>query len=521
MPNKLQGGRPRACTNCSRAKAKCAWLDNDDDICQRIVSRVPSYIQCRKSGEARRQQKLDNIMSLLTRDQKHSPCPERVTERHPHPNEGPTPAKAQVSYQSLSSAQSSDRSEATGSPQGSIYIASGFQVSFTEADQILQEYITTMLPEFPFVPLPSGNSFEMLKERPLLTKTILWHYWCFLPVGLIEDLGLTRPQRTDNLAFESIVEDAAQLRNDLQPQTKHTRADIRTVLGVYYITSTLCSLLGKRYRLEYIAHLDDCSRQLLHGQEYPSDLLLVHLVGVQKIAMKVNDSFWGTISITNDGPLGGVYSLAVASIQNELDKFMHQLPVNLKWNHLLRTHCAAVRIRLFEPFKYGNRGDMLEPTHLRCQTIWNCLQSTQAIYDAFRLVPVQFYPSLTFISILHAALAIIKACRLLCIEDQAWDLNIARTTYNLPGILQQLSKLFDAASNSGSPRSQIILHGRPIFAEYAEAYRGIERWYLTKLSTGVVHSTSILTEPINAYSGEQYGFDFWKELSELTNGLVP
>jgi len=108
---------------------------------------------------------------------------------------------------------------------------------------------------------------------------------------------------------------------------------------------------------------------------------------------------------------------------------------------LLRTHCVSIRIRLFEPFKFGDQSESLGPTHLRCRTIWDCLQSTHELHDAFRLVSAESIPSLTVISILHLALAIIKASRLLCVEDRAWDLNTVRTMYNFSGILQQLKCL--------------------------------------------------------------------------------
>lgn len=69
-----------------------------------------------------------------------------------------------------------------------------------------------------------------------------------------------------------------------------------------------------------------------HDQEYPTDSLLVSLVGVRKIAMKVNSSFWELIGSPNSQPSGGVYTIAMASIQNELNVFMNQLPASLKWN---------------------------------------------------------------------------------------------------------------------------------------------------------------------------------------------
>lgn len=92
--------------------------------------------------------------------------------------------------------------------------------------------------------------------------------------------------------------------------------------------------------------------------------------------------------------------------------------------------------------------------------------------------------------------------------------------YNLPGILQQLSKVFEDASSGGSPRSKMIVHGLPIFSEYAEAYRGIERLYVERLNTDVALSNPSLLVPTNASGGED-GFDFWNQLSDLTHGLFP
>ncbi|RDW76526.1 fungal specific transcription factor domain-containing protein [Aspergillus mulundensis] len=569
--------KPRACSNCSRAKAKCAPVDNDADICHRCLK---NNLTCSKSGPVstkRRgrathakvlERKLDDIMALLTREQEHTPHSDRPIGRTTFPSDAaPTtiPSPRQASYQDPETR--------------SISIVPGFEVSFSEADQVLEEYMTTMLPEFPFVPLSSTNSSDMLKDQPLLLKTILWvcrppppepsaaferwfrqhiaHHTVVLmnkslelvqailvflawndiyfyaaakdtalvqlAICLIDDLRLARPRRREGSAFESIVEDAAQMQNKLPQEPKQTRAECRTLMGVYYTASTLCSLLGKRYRLEYTAHFDDCCKQLQSEQEYPTDPLLVSLVGIRRIAMKVNNSFWEMIGNTNNQPSGGVYSIAVAAIRNELDAFMNQLPPSLKWNHLLRTHCASIRIRLFEPFKFGV-GDKCETqgsTHLRSQTIWNCLQSTHELYDAFRLVPVESFPSLTVISILHIALAIIKASRLLCVEDPAWDLNTARTMYNLPGILQQLSKVFEDASRGGSPRSRMIVRGLPIFSEYAEAYRGIERLYLERLNANVVLSNPALMVPISAGGDNGVGVDFWNQLSDLTDGLFP
>lgn len=53
-------------------------------------------------------------------------------------------------------------------------IISGYEMSFDEADQVLQEYMIMMLPQFPFVPLETTDVFQLSREKPLLLKTLLF-----------------------------------------------------------------------------------------------------------------------------------------------------------------------------------------------------------------------------------------------------------------------------------------------------------------------------------------------------------
>lgn len=54
-----------------------------------------------------------------------------------------------------------------------IDFVAGFRVSFAEADRILHEYRTDMLPNFPFVPISHCSARDMYNEQPLLLKTII------------------------------------------------------------------------------------------------------------------------------------------------------------------------------------------------------------------------------------------------------------------------------------------------------------------------------------------------------------
>lgn len=87
---------------------------------------------------------------------------------------------------------------------------------------------------------------------------------------------------------------------------------------------------------------------------------------------------------------------------------------------------------------------------------------------------------------------------------------------DLPATLRQLSSFFETASNLDSPRCRIVLHGRPILSEYAEAYRNIERWYLSKMDL----SASLPVGTIIGDGEQQDDLEFWNQLSDLTYGLV-
>ncbi|KAL4877829.1 hypothetical protein BJY04DRAFT_230432 [Aspergillus karnatakaensis] len=560
--------KPRACTNCARAKAKCVWPDDDTGVCQRCsmhksLCSKSSAVSKKRRGKAIHskiiEQKLDDIMSLLTNERA-----EKASTRNLEPDVTLTdllPPPAQP----------------LSTPQYSAETSPGVEISFAEADRVLGEYMTTMLPQYPFVPVPSCNAQDLYRHKPLLLRTVLWvcrpgkpdeyarfETWfrqhiahetviCMkkdlelvqailvflawrdiyfyatakdttllqIAIGLIGDLGLNGARRSANPSFRSVVEAATQLRNDILPQPNQTGDGHRAALGVFYIASTLCTILGKRCRLDFTAHFDDCCRQLEQAGEHPTDVLLVGLVRIQKIATKVNDCFHEAPE-TATTPQETIHSIAVASMRHELDTLMKQLPEHLQANHLIQTHSAAVRIRLFEPLKHTCTPNTYTPSSLRYQTIWDCLQSCRALHGVFCQIPLASYPHLTFASFLHLSLAMIKAMTMLCLEDPAWDTVAARSIYDLPAMLQQTSKLLNDASNSATPRTKILLHDKPMLSEYAEAYQRIERWFSNRIKTVETDPGSSLLDTDIGLGPDQFeGFEFWNQLSDLTYGFVP
>lgn len=123
------------------------------------------------------EKKLDDIVTLLNRYGERAAPAERSTEHSPFSKEdnSDTPATTQASDQACPSVPSIEPLKVSLPPRsGSISIVPGFDITFLEADQVLREYVTSMLPQFPFVPLPCHNAYDMFKDKPVLLKTILW-----------------------------------------------------------------------------------------------------------------------------------------------------------------------------------------------------------------------------------------------------------------------------------------------------------------------------------------------------------
>ncbi|KAJ0288558.1 hypothetical protein Brms1b_005597 [Colletotrichum noveboracense] len=289
------------------------------------------------------------------------------------------------------------------------------------------------------------------------------------------------------------------------------------------MSSVLSGLLGRSSWLEFTRYFDDCCEKLANAQEYSTDLLLVQLIGARKVALRLDDTFREQSELANDQPFGGLHALAIATVEKELDSFMDSLPAPLRSNHLLREQSAATRIRLFEPAIHVQGSTRPQIPHLRSRMMWQCLTSIQELLNAFLALPVETYASLTFISILHLALAIIKAYGLLCMKDRDWDLETARASLSLADTLQILSERFDAATRIDAAGCASLVNRQPLLSSYAENYRAIRRWFLSKVGpTGATSTMPTMMNPVFAEGvGVPEGFEFWQQLSELTYGALP
>lgn len=95
---------------------------------------------------------------------------------------------------------------------------------------------------------------------------------------------------------------------------------------------------------------------------------------------------------------------------------------------------------------HGHQSDTREPPGFGTQALWNCLASTQTLMDQYSSIPAATCSILTFVPMLHPALAIIKAAQLSCMDDREWDAETARANLNLGDRLDRISECFEAAN---------------------------------------------------------------------------
>ncbi|KAG7040327.1 hypothetical protein JMJ77_0003363 [Colletotrichum scovillei] len=436
-------------------------------------------------------------MSLLNRDREQSARNSQASDGHPSPS---------INLHSTSQPQSDDSYSPlnpAATPvellQGILKIIPGYRVTLQEANMILQ--------------LNDIHYFATSSDTSLM----------HLARGLAEDLGLMKRPDLSTLTSRSIVENAAHLRDDLGTRSQHTNAGRRAVLGLFYINSVLGSLLGRSSRLDFARYFDDCCERLLDDKELPTDSLLVHLIKVRKFALKVDDIFADKNDSQGGKPFDGLHAMIIANVQKELESFVDSIPTHLRSNHLLHDHFMAIRIRLFEPAIHANGNHGFKTPHLRSRMMWRCFTSTQELLTAFLSLSVETYPTLTFVSILHLALAIIKAAGLLSVEDHDWDLETARANLDLADMLQILSDRCSTVPRATSYSSTILSSRQRMVAAYAENYSGIRSWYLSKIGpTDASDALPMMMDPAFLQdSGMAEGYDFWQHLSGLSYGNLP
>ncbi|CAH0053924.1 unnamed protein product [Clonostachys solani] len=577
--------RPRACERCARSKAKCVWTDREKDGMKMFQGASYMHRPSTWNKKGAREIDLEGIMSLLGEH--------KDLLQHVNKTSGPSGSQPQAAAPRPPTSDwniprlenhripvtqptlpSSFTQQLNSRETQKFEIVSGYEMSFDEADQVLQEYMIMMLPQFPFVPLETTDVFQLSREKPLLLKTLLFvcrpsdsqsrtnfdewfrqhiahqivvlnrksieliqaimiflawrdfrHFidglhtsLMQLAVGLIGEMRLDRCPQLPKKLINSIVEDVEMLGFDVPVQEGPLNIGRRTALGIFYIATSASLLLSKSSCMRYNETFERFCQVLLHDREYPTDALLVQLVKIQIVASKLITSY------TNSAG-DGIYELSFHSmttslVRKELDDFTSQLQPELVSNHLIRSHKQAILVRLYEPAIHSEPLKWPYASLSRTEGIWNCFQNAITLCFSFMETPHDVISCLTFPYTAHLTMGLIKIIKLLRITgDRDWDARVAEKEVNIEDLIQRLSDFFRAGSLVMGPRRRIIDQSQDILAQYADRLGMLKMWcslYLSGNAMNPVGSGEQMTDS-NINFGLEGNLAFWQMFVDGTS----
>lgn len=136
----------------------------------------------------------------------------------------------------------------------------------------------------------------------------------------------------------------------------------------------------------------------------------------------------------------------------------------------------------------------------RSQCLFNCLNAANTYFKTLFSLSPEIHLYRTFASAEHIQFVIVLTTRILLLESDGWDLDIARMTLNFPLILDRLISQLKQASEIakqrvtkfvGDTRADIgdeVTGGK--FAKYVRKLEWIKSWYSSK----VMGETAALAE---------------------------
>lgn len=150
-------------------------------------------------------------------------------------------------------------------------------------------------------------------------------------------------------------------------------------------------------------------------------------------------------------------------------------------------HYNYILVLLFEPATY--LGDPQHPHEAlyQCQYLLYCLQAAKSYFTALLSLPVDGLMHRTFASSAELVTVLVTTARVLLLEAEGWDLQIARQTLNFPGTINSLISQFNVVIRSQRAKFARLGLTEPAnsseedkddnLAKYVLKLQSIKNWY--------------------------------------------
>ncbi|KAI0170013.1 hypothetical protein GGR52DRAFT_492021 [Hypoxylon sp. FL1284] len=198
----------------------------------------------------------------------------------------------------------------------------------------------------------SERSLEILQSILLVLGS--YHYHCMIHSQMNNLIGLAQSLVADlglNKAHDA-QERIKLLASGPDGPRSRTNDERRALCGTWYMASIIALAFQRMDSPKYSSYVNQCLSELEAGNEYETDVILVHLVRAQHLSERVaqlhsKDQAEIETSAFARAPVSAYSGLFHA----ELEKFRASLPPSLVSNKLIQLHISTATLRLWEPPK--------------------------------------------------------------------------------------------------------------------------------------------------------------------------
>ncbi|EFX00747.1 thiamine biosynthetic bifunctional enzyme [Grosmannia clavigera kw1407] len=338
-----------------------------------------------------------------------------------------------------------------------------------EAEMLLQEFRSHLMPLLPFVVVPDGvSSGQLLAAQPLTWRGVMMTA-CHLDgprqmlmgnqlLGEATGAALLQPRRSVDvlqallllLSWFHYNINSFQLNNLLflargitvslglgEPHPPSSSPDVpdgytsevlqkmRCFSGTFYL-ATVATTNKKADTMMNSPYLDTCCQVLERRMEQPSDRFLVQLVRIQQLSQAIVVAF----SLRNAGiQMDLSTSFMVENLSQRIAQYKAQLPVHFRNDVSINCHMHLAEVLLYEVGLQDSNGlnnGLSLPVAERLNLLSACMRATRDYMQSRFAEPVQDQPRFVCLTAFDFIYAFLTALKLMTFQMPGWDPRLAR-----------------------------------------------------------------------------------------------
>ncbi|PYH98989.1 hypothetical protein BO71DRAFT_3062 [Aspergillus ellipticus CBS 707.79] len=521
----------RACTNCVRAKARCApGPSSTCERCQRMGKSCQPSPPVRKRRTVAKastkevqklEEKLDGLVSILREATQGQTGLNRTALDTALERGGPASYAESVSAATPAqdAAGPARTPDASGDSPG---LGFSLEPGDNDASLYLDRFRSSFIGNLPFLVIsPSLTARQLCQESPLLWIAIMTvasirttqqramskrireifgreayiegtRNMDFLLAVLVYATW-DRYYSLDKPIFTSLVQLAISILYDLgldKPPLQDaglmlaydlkgisrpshfsrspSMEERRALLGCFLVSSG--SMLSRNGEpLRWTPYFDDCLRVVEEQKEETSDILLVQLVKLRLLAGKAMD-YPGTSSATGSVSPASFY---LQSMQMQLRDVRSQIPSEITDNKILQLELLITELLIHE-IGFSSAPDIF-PRHSnqRFDCLCVCLQTTKTWVDTMSSVQPAEYVGLSSLMCSNMTRSFIDLYRLSACDYPEWDRGLVQETVNVSWVLEEAARCFSRVKDEAGfdPEGSEEVNYFTIMADKMEALK--------------------------------------------------